>query len=104
MTKQKSVVVTPPTSKLAENPSEGLPINEVPLVYVEQLVGVAIGPFVSKIILANENPPHQPTPKLTIAMPTQSLHQMAKQIIELIGNEQTQKQLGDAFRKYQESV
>lgn len=89
---------------IEKNPDSGLPINDVPLIYTEQMVGLAVGPFVSKIVLAIENPPHQPTPKLTIAMPTQALHMMAKRITEILSSQETQEQLGDAFHSYQKSV
>lgn len=93
-----------PKTTLEDNPANGLPIDNIPLVYVDQMVGLAIGPFVSKIVLAVENPPAQPTPKITIAMPTQSLHLMAKQLNEILSTKETQDQFSAAFKTYQETV
>ena len=76
----------------------------VPLIYAENIIGLAVGPFVSKIILGLENPPHQPTPTLQISMPTNAMHGMAKQILEILNNPDAQSQIEKAFKEYQESV
>ncbi|MDC7704020.1 hypothetical protein [Vogesella indigofera] len=76
----------------------------VPLIYAEQIVGLAVGPFVSKIILGVENPPGAPVPTIQISMPTNALHGMAKIIIKNIASKETQDQLKEAFEQYQESV
>ena len=85
-----------------ENPSEGLPVNEIPLVYMEQMVGIAIGAFVSKIVLGIENPPNSHTPKMTIVMPTKALHLMAKQLNDVLSDKDNQKQIDTEFKNNQD--
>lgn len=100
---KKQPIETPEVT-IEHNPSDGLPINDVPLLYSEQMVGLAVGSFVSKVVLAIENPPNQPIPKLTLVMPTQALHLMARQIMEILSSQETQDQLNNAFKSYQDSV
>lgn len=79
-------------------------VKSVPLIYAENIIGLAVGPFVSKIILGLENPPHQPTPTLQISMPTNAMHAMAKQILDILNNPEAQSQIDNAFKEYQKSV
>lgn len=65
--------------------------------YVEQMIAAAIGPHVSKITLAIENTPGTLVPTVQIAMPTNTLHSMAKQIMHILSNPDTQKQLEQAL-------
>lgn len=78
--------------------------KSAPLIYAENIIGLAVGPFVSKVILGLENPPHLPTPTIQISMPTNALHGFAKQVMEVLGSQDTQDQIGNAFREYQESI
>ncbi|MDO8369604.1 MAG: hypothetical protein Q7S71_02630 [Candidatus Nitrotoga sp.] len=81
-----------------------LPTGDSQLIYAEQMIGMAAGPFVSKIVLGLDNAPNEATAKFTIVMPTNVLHLMAKQITDILSNQDTQKQLGDGFKTYQDSI
>lgn len=78
--------------------------KSAPLIYAENIIGLAVGPFVSKVILGLENPPHNPTPTIQISMPTNALHNLAKQVLEVLSNKDTQDQIGKAFKDYQDSA
>ena len=78
--------------------------KSAPLIYAENIIGLAVGPFVSKVILGLENPPHLPTPTIQISMPTNALHGFAKQVMEVLSNKETQDQIGNAFKEYQDSA
>lgn len=84
----------------AENESN-LKLSDAPLVYVDTLVGLAIGPFVSKMILGVENPGQQNSPSLQVTMPTNSLYELAKNIIELLANEDAQKSIAKGHADFQ---
>lgn len=103
MTKQ-TVSVKKPAIEEKITVSASLPIEGAQLAYAEQLVGVAIGPFVSKIVLGMDNSPNPPTPSIILVMPTNVLHLTAKHIIEVLSNPDMQEQLGNGFKNYQESV
>ncbi len=87
------------------NPSEpNVQLTNVPLMYADSLVGLAIGPFVSKIILGVEDPAQQHTPSLQISMPTNALHNLAKHIIELLHDPEAQKNLARGHKDFQDSM
>jgi hypothetical protein len=81
-----------------------LPTEGTQLIYSEHLIGMAIGPFVSKIVVGMDNSPNIPVPQYTLVMPTNALHQMAKHIMDSMSAQEAQKKIGDAFKNYQESV
>lgn len=78
--------------------------TDTQLIYAEQMIGIAVGPFISKIVLGMDDAPNAPIPKFTIVMPTNALHQAAKQIVDVLSNQSSQEQIASAFKAYQESV
>lgn len=85
---------------------EGIPLPSVgtQLIYCEHMIGMAIGPFVSKIVIGIDNSPNPPIPQYTLVMPTNSLHQMARNILEGLSAEGNQKKLTESYKSYQDSV
>ncbi len=95
-----------PSKETGIKPIEGtqLPSVGTQLIYCEHMIGMAIGPFVSKIVIGIDNAPSTPIPQFTLVMPTNSLHQMAKNIIDGLSSEETQRKLGESIKSYQDSV
>lgn len=89
---------------LKEETVIGLPSEGTQLIYSEHMIGMAIGPFVSKIVLGIDNSPNTPTPQFTLVMPTNALHQMAKHIIKGLSDKDAQEKFGETFKSYQESA
>lgn len=81
-----------------------LPTDGTQLIYCEHMIALAIGPFVSKVVIGIDNTPNAPSPKITLVMPTNTLHQMAKNILDGLSAEDTQKKLGDLIKNYQDSA
>ncbi|HEV2612510.1 MAG TPA: hypothetical protein VGU61_19770 [Noviherbaspirillum sp.] len=78
---------------------------EHPVLYADQMAAFAFGPFVSKLILAQESfPPGSQRPVVTVVMPTNILHQMASAIIANLSNEEHQKGMRHSFEEYQKQV
>ena len=88
----------------SEAPEQGIPLANTPLMYADTLVGLAIGPFVSKIILGVENPGQQNLPSLQISMPTNALHDLARHIFEVLQNQEAQKNISKGHSDFQEAV
>lgn len=95
-----------PSKATGIKPIDGvqLPTDGTQLIYCEHMIGMAIGPFVSKVVIGIDNTPNAPSPKFTLVMPTNALHQMAKNILDGLSAEDTQQKLGEIIRKYQDSV
>jgi hypothetical protein len=81
-----------------------LPLVNTPLIYADTLVGLAIGPFVSKMILGVESPGQQSTPSLQVSMPTNALHDLAKHILELLQNADAQKNIVEGHKNFQAAI
>ena len=92
--------MTPPPVANESN----LPLANTPMVYADTLVGLAIGPFVSKMILGVENPGQQNTPSLQVSMPTNALHELAKHILAILQNEDAQKNIANSHRDFQTGI
>jgi NAD(P)H-dependent flavin oxidoreductase YrpB (nitropropane dioxygenase family) len=76
----------------------------VALIYADQVAGMAIGPFTSKLVFAVENPGSLPVPIATLVMPTPSLHAMARQLNDLLSDENNKEQFANAFKRYQDYI
>ena len=81
-----------------------LPAVGTQLIYCEHMIGMAMGPFVSKIVIGIDNSPNPPIPQYTLVMPTNALHQMAKNIVGALSSEENQKKLSEITKSYQDSV
>lgn len=81
-----------------------IPLTNTPMVYADTVVGLAVGPFVSKIILGVENPGQQSVPSLQISMPTNALHDLAKHIATILKNEDAQKNIAKGHGDFQSSL
>jgi hypothetical protein len=88
----------------SEQESASLPAVSVTLVYADQVAGMAIGPFTSRLVFAVENPGSPPIPTVTLVMPTPNLHAIARQLNELLSNEKNKEQFANAFKQYQDSI
>lgn len=86
------------------NSESGIQLSSVPLMYADSVVGLAIGPFVSKIILGVENPDQVNTPSLQISMPTNALHNLAKSIIEILSDPNAQAKIAEGHAQYQKAI
>jgi len=95
---------TKPTRQKPQAQSPQELASDVPLIYAETLMGVAIGPFVSKFILGTEAIGQEPVAKYQIALPTNLMHTLAKQIIDVLGDQGNQAQLLQAFQQYQQEL
>lgn len=71
-----------------------------PLVYADNLSGLALGPFVSRITFGLENPPGQFSPTLQVSMPTNALHAMAKQILDAFDSPTVKPKIDKAYETY----
>jgi hypothetical protein len=81
-----------------------LPSVGTQLIYCEHMIGIAMGPFVSKVLIGIDNSPNPPIPQYTLVMPTNALHQMAKNIVNALSDEANQKKLSESIKSYQDSV
>lgn len=77
-------------------------LTDVPIIYADALMGVAVGPFVSKFMIGNDVIGDEPAPKYQIALPTNLMHALANQIIEILGKSENQAQMLQAFQQYQQ--
>lgn len=89
---------------LKEIPGNVLPNVGTQLIYCEHMIGMSIGPFVSKIVIGLDNSPNAPMPQFTLVMPTNGLHLMATNVLAALSSDDNQKKLGEGFKSYQESV
>jgi hypothetical protein len=92
--------MTKETQKPTSNNSQ---LANPPLIFADSLVGLAIGPFVSKIILGVENPEQKHIPSIQVTMPTNALHSLAKHITEALRDADVQKNLTNGYQGFQES-
>lgn len=79
-------------------------LTNAPLMYADSLIGLAVGPFVSKLILGVEQQPQKHVPSLQISMPTNALHDLAKHIIELLHDPESLKNLAKGHKDFQDSI
>jgi hypothetical protein len=86
------------------NPENGIQLSNVPLMYADSVVGLAIGPFVSKIILGVENPDQKSVPSLQISMPTNALHSLATSVIEILRDPDAQAKIAQGHAEYQKAI
>lgn len=80
-------------------------VAQAPIMYFDSLVGMGLGPFVSRITLGiQESGTTAPRigPALTLVMPTAALHQLAREVVRTLDNPQHRKVLEQAFLKYQQ--
>lgn len=82
----------------------GLQLTDVPLVYVDTLMGLAIGPFVSKVILGVENSPQHPNATLQISMPTNALNDLANHILEILSKPDAQAAIVKGHKDFQDGL
>ena len=104
MPKTPTPIKLPATAENQHIIKQALPGPNVPLLYVEQMTAMMIGSFTSKIVLGLENPGGAPTPTVTLVMPTQSLHLIAKHIFQVLSSEDAQKQLENGFTQYKDLI
>lgn len=79
-------------------------LSKTPLMYADSLVGLAIGPFVSKLILGVENPDQQNVPTLQISMPTNALYNLAKHVLDILHDPEAQKSITQGHEEYQKTI
>lgn len=82
--------------------TDSLPIESTELIYVDNMMGLAVGPFVTKIILGSEYAPNQHTPKITLVMPTNALFAMANHVKNILGAQGAP--LGKAYQDFQTTL
>jgi hypothetical protein len=71
--------------------------RDLPNLYADNLAGLSIGPYVCKITLATESIPGQLAPSLQITLPTNVMHGLAKAIMDIFSDPDTQRQLSTTF-------
>jgi hypothetical protein len=85
-------------------PEHGIQLSNVPLMYADSVVGLAIGPFVSKIILGVENTDQKNAPSLQISMPTNALHNLAKSVMDVLRDPDAQAKIAEGHAEYQKAI
>jgi len=72
-----------------------------PLIYADQIMNIAFGPFVSRVTIGVENPsPNTRTPVATIVMPTNMIHSMMSEISKQISSGETHNKFEKMYKDY----
>jgi len=73
--------------------------------YADQVVQVALGPFVSKLIFGHENKRGEaPVPSLTVALPTPSVLTLYHQLGLLLGREEVRSALAPGIAAFEATL
>ena len=75
-----------------------------PLVYADQVMSIAFGPFVTRMTLGVEGHTEPSrTPVITIAMPTNAAHQILAELAKQLGSPDVRRQFEDTYKNYVDS-
>jgi hypothetical protein len=71
--------------------------REIPTIYADNTIGIAVGSFMCKITLATESMPGQLVPSMQIVLPTNVMHGLAKALMDIFSDLNTHQQLEATF-------
>lgn len=75
------------------------PRIDAPSFFVERLMGLAIGPAVSKLVFGIENPPGKLTPAVQLTIPTTAINDLISTYQSNLNSPDTQKKLKEVLEK-----
>lgn len=78
--------------------------TNMPVAYCDSVIGIAVGPFVSKLVLGIEGLNQKNIPSLQISMPTNALYDLAIHILEVLRDPETSKSIAAGHGSYQKAV
>lgn len=75
------------------------------LLYADQVMAIGFGPFVSRVTLGVENhATASRTPVITLVMPTNMLHLMAKRVAAELDSDEAREQISNGHTQYMNSI
>lgn len=79
--------------------------HSAPIVYVDNITALAIGPFVSKIVFGLEESPGQsPSPSMQLTLPTNVLQALAMHINDAMRSPDLRAQVAQGHKEFQETL